>query len=95
MATQTFQYASFGDGAVMVDFDVNDANWRVSRVRCINNSAHAAAARVLNGGAEIYNVIAPAGQTSSWNVSGIQLGWDVVNGGIVMGTYVLEARWPA
>lgn len=95
MATQTFQFASFGNGQVVVEMDVNDANWRPSRVRCINNSAAALAARILDGGTEVFAVTAPAGQTTSWNISGIQLGWDSVNGGLILGSYQVMARWPA
>lgn len=95
MATQTFQHSSFGNGQVVVEIDVNDATWRVSRVRCINNSAHALAARVLEGGTEVWTGSAPAGQTTVWNVGAVQLGWDTTNGGIVMGNYVVQARWPA
>lgn len=94
MATQTFPFAEFAGGAVRVEIDVNDANWRPSRVRCINNSAAAAVARVLDGGNEVFFASAPAGQTTQWNVSGVQLGWDTTNGGLVMGNYVLQARWP-
>lgn len=95
MATQTFQFASFGDSAVTVEIDVNDANWRVARVRCINNSARAAAARVLLNGSEVWNGTAPAGQTTLWNVGAVQLGWNATDGGLVMGGYEVQARWPA
>jgi len=94
MATQTFQHSSFGNGAVTVEIDVNDANWRVTRVRCINNSAFAAAARILQSGVEIFTTTAPAGQTTTWNTTGVQLGWDAVDGGIIMGAYEMQARWP-
>lgn len=95
MATQTFQHSSFGNGQVVVEIDVNDATWLLSRVRCINNSAHALAARVLSGGTEVWTGTAPAGQTTQWNVAGVQLGWDSVNSGIVMGNYVVQVRWLA
>lgn len=95
MATQTFLHSSFGNGQVIVEFDVNDANWRVSRVRCINNSAYAASARILQNGIEIFIATAPANQTTSWSTSGIQLGWDTVNGGIIMGLYTIQTSWPS
>ncbi len=94
MATQTFQFAEFGNGSVRVEIDVNDANWRPSRVRCINNSTVAAVARILENGVEVFAATAPAGQTTQWNISGVQLGWDTVNGGLMMGNYVIQARWP-
>lgn len=95
MATQTFQFAEFSGGSVRVEIDVNDANWRPSRVRCINNSAQPAAASLLNNGVEVFTATAPAGATTSWNITGVQLGWDTVDGGLQMGPYVLQARWPA
>lgn len=95
MATQTFQHSDFGNGQVVVEIDVNDATWRVSRVRCINNSAHALNARVLNGGVEVFRAVAPANQVTQWNVGGVQLGWDAENGGVVMGSYEVQTRWPA
>ncbi|NLS77332.1 MAG: hypothetical protein GXY76_08755 [Chloroflexi bacterium] len=103
MATQTFPHSSFGDGIVRVEFDVNDANWRVSQVRCINDSPHPARARILRGAALLYDAIAPAGQTTSWNTSGVQLGWNtadedgdgIMDGGLMMGDYVVHVQWPA
>jgi len=95
MATVTFQHSSFANGIVRVEFDVNDANWRVSQVRCINNSASPAAATIFQRGTEVFTAIAPANATTSWNATGIQLGWDAVDGGIMMGDYVMSARWPA
>lgn len=94
MATQTFPFAEFGNGIVRAEIDVNDANWRASRVRCINNSAWPVVARVLESGVEIFAATALANQTTQWNISAAQLGWDSVNGGLIMGNYVLQARWP-
>lgn len=94
MATQTFPFAEFGNGIVRVEIDVNDTNWRPSRVRCINNSTQPAAARILENGVEVFTATAPAGQTTTWNISGVQLGWDTVNGGLMMGNYALQAQWP-
>lgn len=94
MATQTFQHSSFAGGLVTVEFDVNDANWRMSRVRCINNSPRAAVARILQSGVEVFTATAPANATTSWNTTGVQLGWDSVDGGIMMGVYEMQVRWP-
>lgn len=94
MATQTFPYASFGE-LVRCELDVNDKTWRPSQVRVINNSASPLKARVLEAGAVVFEATAPAGQTTSWNISGVQLGWDSVNGGLMLGDYVLQAQWPA
>ncbi len=95
MAIQTFFHSAFDDGAVQVEFDVNDANWRVSRVRCINNSSRPARAWILNNGVQVFTADAPANATTSWNITGVQLGWDAVDGGIMMGTYQMHAGWPA
>lgn len=95
MATQTFLHSEFGNGQVRVEIDVNDATWRPSRVRCINNSSHAAQATILENGTQRFTATAPAGQTTTWNITGVQLGWDSVDGGLQMGAYVMQARWPA
>ncbi len=93
MATQTYIHSLFEGGLVRIEFDVNDANWRVSQVRCINGNTHPAYARILKNGTEIFTAVAPAGATTSWNVTGVQLGWDTVNGGIMLGSYEIHAGW--
>lgn len=100
MATETYQHSSFGGGAVRIEFDRNTANNRVSQVRCINNSAYAAAFRVFESGAQVYPAgggwaMAPANQTTSWNTGGITISWDTVDGGLLMGNYSFFAGWPA
>lgn len=95
MATVTYQHSSFSDGLVRIEFDVNNANWRMSQVRCINNSSRLARAWILNNGVQVFTADAPANATTSWNTTGIQLGWDTVNGGIMMGTYQMHTGWPA
>lgn len=94
MATQTFQHSSFGGGIVRIEYDINDATWRVTRVRCINHSASSARAVILESGIQRFIAIAPPNVTTQWNVTGVQLGWDEVNGGIMMGAYVMQAAWP-
>jgi hypothetical protein len=74
MATQTFVHSEFGGGQVRAELDVNDANWRPSRVRCINNSAYPVAATILENGVQRFTATAPAGETTTWNISGVQLG---------------------
>lgn len=95
MATQTFRYASFGNDAVYCEIDVNDKTWRPIQVRVVNTSASALKASVLNAGTVVFEATAPAGQTTSWNISGVQLGWDAVDGGLMLGNYVIQAQWPA
>jgi hypothetical protein len=95
MATQTFPFASFNNDAVKVELDVNDANWRPSRVRCINNSNYSLKATILESGVVKFTAIAPPNQTTSWNISGIQLGWDAVDGGLILGNYELQTQYPS
>lgn len=94
MATQTFPFGAFGS-EVRAEIDVNDATWRPSRVRVINNSIFPLQATVLDGGSPVFAATAPASKTTTWNISGVQLGWDTVDGGIMLGTYSLQARGPA
>lgn len=93
MATQTFIHSQFG-GGVIVEFDVNDANWRMTQVRCINNSQYPAMAAIYESGVERFTAIAPVNQTTSWNTVGIQLGWDEVDGGLMMGNYTMFVQYP-
>lgn len=105
MPTRTFRFVNLAGGQIIGEYDVNDANWRVSQVRCINNSAHGAYIRVLEDGVEVFSQTAPANQTTSWNTSGLQLGWqpDEWNeqdqqwepGGIELFGYQICLRWPA
>lgn len=104
MPVQTFQYASFGNDAVVIEYDINDANWRISTVRCINNSSYYAVGHIYELGELIFTAEAPPNQTTEWPVSGIQLGWqppywnDLTEtweeAGIEMGDYVFQAAWP-
>lgn len=105
MATITFPFAEYGDGSVRVEVDLNDANRRVSKARCVNNSAYDAAFTVLSKGAVVYTKVAPAGATTEQNVAGWTLPqqpdyWNSITGqyepdGIDMGGYTVQARWPA
>lgn len=95
MATIWFPHSSFNNGEVVVDFSVNDANWRVSQARCINNSQYPVTAFIFKSGVQIFTATAPAGQTTTWNTSGIQLGWDGIDGGIMMMDYVIQIQYPS
>ena len=95
MATETFPHSSFGGGIVRVEVDINTANWKAVKMRCVNDSAHAASATILEGGAPVFEASAPANATTIWNVAGVQLGWDSVDGGIMMGNFVMQAQWPS
>jgi len=93
MALQAIPHSIFPD--VTVEIIVQNVNWKVSAVRCVNNSEYAAAADILESGVLVFHAVAPAGQTTQWNVGGVQLGWDSIDGGIIMGDYVMQAQWPA
>jgi hypothetical protein len=95
MATQTFRIASFAADSVRVEIDVNNANWRVQKARCINDSDAALKIIVYELGTQIYTAIAPAQQTTEWNVNPFQLGWDSVDGGLILGNYSFGTQWPA
>lgn len=105
--TLTFQFASFNDGQVVVEYDVRDNNWTVTQIRCRNYSAYPAVGRIYELGELVFEAVAPPndpGEYTSWNVVGIQLGWqddywnDVSGeweaGGIEMGDYEFSAQWP-
>lgn len=56
--------------------EINDANWRVSKVRVINEHPSLGfEITVKEAGVVVFNQTVPAGQTQTWNTSGIQLGW--------------------
>ena len=103
--TLTFQFASFGDGQVVLEFDIRDNNWVVTQIRCINNSSYSAVGYVYELGELVFTAVALPNQTTSWNTQGIQLGWqpdywnDITQSwepsGIDMGDYVFHAQWPA
>lgn len=95
MATRTFPFASFGDGSVYAELDVNDANWRVTRGRVVNPSAFPLKVIVYENGVAIYSAIAPAGRTTQWNLNPFRLGWDSVDGGLILGPYEFGTQYPA
>lgn len=105
--TLTFQFASFNDGQVVVEYDVRDNNWIVTQIRCRNYSPYNAIGRIYELGELVFTAVAPPndpGEYTSWNVVGIQLGWqpdywnDITQtwepAGIEMGDYVFQAAWP-
>ncbi|MGW8177390.1 MAG: hypothetical protein ACWGQW_01120 [bacterium] len=93
MPTQTYEHTRIGN--MHVEFDVNTANWRICQVRCINNNDQPARFVVYELGVEIFNAIAPANQTTSWNTGGQQIAWDEIDGGIIWGDLVIETQYPA
>lgn len=102
MATETFHFTTFLSGQIRVEYDLNTGNWRPSQVRVINSSpSRTLAFEVLESGSPVYSNTAPPNQTSTWNISGIQLGWQAQyfnedtqeweDGGIDLGNYELRA----
>lgn len=104
VATQTFPFAAFDNGACQVEYDVNNANWRVSKVRVINNSLAPLVALVYKAGVQVFRAVALPGETTEWNVTGVQLGWQEPywnnitetweEAGIEMHDYTFTAQWP-
>ena len=103
MATITLPIGSMLGGAITAEMDINDANWRPSKIRVINNHAERGLyIEVSELGSVVWSGTAPAGETTSWNISGIQLGWqpDYWNtiteqyepDGIDLGDYVISTR---
>ena len=90
MATQTFFHSRIGN--CIVEIDVNDANWRISRIRATNQGTITVVGEVLKTGAQVFTAQAPPGQVTEWNVTGVQLGWDSVNGGLMMNDYELRVH---
>lgn len=102
MATQTFQFGSMLNGSVVFELDINNANWRVSQARVINNSNRNVEVLIHKAGVLVFNQIAPAGETTTWNTSGLQFDWqedywdsdiqEWVPGGIELFDYTVGAR---
>jgi len=102
--TLTFTFAEFANGLVRVEYDVRDNNWTVTQVRCINNSDFPAVGTIYELGEIVFAAVAPAHEITSWNVVGIQLGWqpdywnDITEtwepSGIEMGDYEFCSQWP-
>ena len=88
-----------------IEFDINDTNWRISQVRCINNSEHPLKAFVHKSGVQVFTAVAEAKNITSWNTSGLQLGWqpdyyDSRDGqyhpdGLDMKDYTIQIQSPA
>jgi hypothetical protein len=95
MATKTFPFSSFNNDSVKVEIDVNDTNWRPSKIRCINNSSYPLKSTILESGSVIFVATAPENQTTTWNISGVQLGWNTIDNGLILGNYEIQAQWPS
>ncbi len=93
--------ASFADGLVRIQVDLNESNLRLNKARGINNSAFPAHIAVLKAGILAGEATIPAGVTLERNLpASIQL--TAVpqpnpedDGPISMGDIVIQCRWPA
>lgn len=104
MATLSLEIAAFNDREVVVELDILTSNWRVSQIRCINNSQHDAVGYIYNGEELVFTAVGTAGQTTTWNTTGVQLGWqedywnDITEtwepSGIEMFEYRIQIQWP-
>jgi hypothetical protein len=102
-AIVTLDFASFGSGAVVVNFDYNEGNGNVLRFRCINNSDQSAWFGVYlmdyttdpPGETLVGERVCLPHETITQNIPGVSMAWDLVDGGIMMGNYQFRARYPA
>lgn len=100
-AIVTLDFASFGGGQVVINFDYNEGNGNVIRFRCINGSQYDAwfgiylVDPITHAETLVAERTCLANTTIEQNVPGVSMSWDLVNGGINMGNYQFRARWPA
>ena len=103
MATRTVQLSSTLNNAIIAEMDINDANWRPSKIRVINMLQDIALViTVRELGVVVWTGTANPNATTSWNISGIQLGWqpDYWNSitqqyepnGIDLGNYTIQTK---
>ena len=103
MATLTFRLAAGPDW--FAECSVNQANWRVSSVRLVNDSDFGVAVVIKKAGVDFFSTVAPAHKETTWNVSGMQLSWEPPywnsltetwdEAGLDLGDYEIGTRFPA
>ncbi len=101
VAIVTHEIASFSDGLVRVEVDLNESNLRLNRGRVINDSASPAYIAVFKAGVLEVDETIPGGTTGERNFpASIQLTAvpqpnPEEDGPISMGDIVIQCRWPA
>lgn len=100
-AIVTLEFASFDNGAALVNFDYNQGNGNVLRFRCINNAPNAVwfGVYLVDPITGVETLLGErtclAGETLVQNVPGVSVQWDLIDGGLIMGDYQFRARYPA
>jgi len=82
------------------EYDINDANMRVSQIRVYNDSDHYAKINVTESGSDVFTQYIAPHSSRSWNTSGIQLvkppvTSDDPNPGISYGDYEISVVIPS
>jgi len=102
MAVKTYEIASFADGLVRTEIDVNDANLRVTTARIINNSDKSAVIDVYKAGVLAVSQVVSGGQTISKNLpASIKFAYDAgdpdwgIPPAIYMADISIFTRWPS
>lgn len=95
MATVNYLVAILGNDEVIISLDINNANWRVQKanVDATNSPVYGVRVIVKQAGSVIWEDVAPAGEVTTWNTAPFQLGWDSVNGGLILGDYEFGVQW--
>jgi len=94
VATQSYLFFRFLDGAITVTGQINTANWRLASILVHNTTAKTVRGYVYQAGQQIFIADAPGNQDTSWNTTGVQLGWDDVDGGLILGDYSFRLTYP-
>ena len=101
MPIATQEIASFANGLVRIEVDLNEANLRLNKTRGINDSAFDVHVSVFKAGVLEGEVTIPAGQTvernlpASIKLTAVPQPDPEDDGPISMGDIVIQCRWPA
>jgi len=102
MAIVTLPVASFADGLVQAEVDLNDVNLQVKVARAINDSDYPAFIEVFKAGVSAISAVIPAHSTQSKNVPGnIMFAMDEgdpewsIPPEMTMGDIEIHCRYPA
>ena len=91
----TKQYASFKDDLVVLEYDYNSANLRVSKVRCINNSlSETVLLEVSQQHQLVWTDTCPPNTTNQYNVPQFNLTYDSVEDTVGIDGYELKTTFP-